>query len=160
MVTEALGFISDGRSRGPRQRALPSRGRGRAAEGTGAVEVNYRGTVTNYSVEIYPSSWPGPDAALPYTRGIGLNVSMSTGGQGVAGLYFVPAGRAVPDGGIRVGTSDPIVFDVFMPMDDYTAILDLVRNETPVMFNFDDTETPPLWSVQAGPEEVGEDHGK
>ena len=126
----------------------------------GAVDVNYRGTVTNYSIEIYPSSWPGPDARFPYTRTIGLNVAMSTGGQGLAVLYFVPAGRAVPDGGIRVGTSDPIVFDVFMPMDDYTAILDLVRNETPIMFNFDDTETPPLWSVQTGPEEVGEDQGK
>lgn len=121
----------------------------------------YDGTVTNYSIEIYPSSWPGPSPAFPYTRTIGLNVvPLSTGGQGLAILYFVPAGRPVPDSSIRADTSDPLVFDLFLPLDDYTAIVDLVRNETPVMFAFDDNEPEKVWSVRAGPEEVGEDQGK
>jgi hypothetical protein len=98
----------------------------------GAIEVQYDGTVTNYSIQISPSTWPGPGPDFPYTRFVGLNIApLSPGGQGIAFLNFIPAGRPVPDSSIRGGSSEgDFVFDLALPMEDYTAIVDLVRNET------------------------------
>jgi hypothetical protein len=73
-------------------------------------------------------------------------------------LCFVPAGRPVPDGSVRAGTTDPVVFDLFLPMEDYTAIVDLVRNEKPIYWYFDDTSLE--LSVTTQGEVVGEDQGK
>ncbi|MGO9099428.1 MAG: hypothetical protein ACLP9Y_08310 [Mycobacterium sp.] len=95
----------------------------------------YQGSVSNYSIQVFPSTWTGPSG---YTRVVALTVALS-GGGGLALLNFIPAGRPVPAGSKRPGTTSPVVFDLFLPMDDYTAIVDLVRNETPINFFFDDT---------------------
>jgi hypothetical protein len=96
---------------------------------------------------LYPLRWPE-------------HCALSPGGQGIAFLNFIPAGRPVPDSSIGGGSSEgDFVFDLALPMEDYTAIVDLVRNETPIRFAFDDTD-PNGWSVRTGSEEVGEDQGK
>lgn len=115
----------------------------------------HSGSVSNYSIQIFPSNWEGP---YGYTRVVGLNVSLSGGGNGLALLAFVPNGRPVPDSSTRAGTTNPVVFDLFVPMDDYTAIVDLVRNEKPINFFFDDTSLE--MGVTTYGESVGEDQGK
>jgi hypothetical protein len=81
------------------------------------------------------------------------------GGHGLAFLNFIPVGRPVPDSSRRAGTTDPVVLDLYLPMDDYTAIVDLVRNEKPINFFFDD-KNPNGWAVSAFGEPVLEDQGK
>ncbi len=115
----------------------------------------YQGSVSNYSIQVSPSTWTGP---FGYTRQVVLYVALSGGGNGLAGLYFVPAGRPVPDSGVRADTTDPVVFDLFLPMDDYTAVVDLVRNEKPIYWYFDDRSLE--LSVTTQGEVVGEDQGK
>jgi hypothetical protein len=118
--------------------------------------MQYQGSVSNYSIQIFPSTWTGPDG---YTRVVALYVALSGGGgQGLALLYFIPAGRPIPAGSKRAGTTSPVVFDLFLPLEDYTAIVDLVRNEKPINWFFDDT-TQQI-GVTTGGELVGEDQGK
>jgi hypothetical protein len=117
--------------------------------------VLYQGSVSNYSIQISPSTWTGP---FGYTRLVVLQVALSGGGNGIAELCFVPAGRPVPDGSVRAGTTDPVVFDLFLPMEDYTAIVDLFRNEKPIYWYFDDTSLE--LSVTTQGDIVGEDQGK
>ena len=117
----------------------------------------YQGSVSNYSIQIHSSTWTGP---FGYTRIVVLApIALSGGGSGLAFLDFVPAGRPVPDRSKRGGTTDPIVWDLFLPMDDYAAIVDLVRNEKRINFYFDDA-TPDGWAVTTGSELVGQDQGK
>jgi hypothetical protein len=121
------------------------------------IEMLYQGSVSNYSIQIHSSTWTGP---FGYTRIVVLApIALSGGGSGLAFLDFVPAGRPVPDRSKRGGTTDPIVWDLFLPMDDYAAIVDLVRNEKPINFYFDDA-TPDGWAVTTGSELVGQDQGK
>jgi hypothetical protein len=90
---------------------------------------------------------------------VALYVALSGGGgNGLAGLYFVPAGRQVPDSSVRADTTDPVVFDLFLPLEDYTAIVDLLRNEKPIYWYFDDTTLQVSVTTQG--ELVGEDQGK
>jgi len=96
----------------------------------------YQGSVSDYSIQIMPSNWTGP---FGYTRLVVLYVALS-------------------DGSVRAGTTDPVVFDLFLPMEDYTAIVDLVRNEKPIYWYFDDTSLE--LSVTTQGEVVGEDLGK
>jgi len=110
----------------------------------------YQGAVSNYSIQIFPSNWSGP---FGYTRVVSL-----TGTFGLTLLYFIPTGRTVPVGSKRAGTTNPVVFDLFLPMDDYTAIVDLVRNEKPINFFFDDVSHQIGVTTQG--EAVGEDQGR
>jgi hypothetical protein len=117
--------------------------RGSQANGTGAIGMIYQGEVSNYQISISPSSYPGPNPEFPYTRFVGLNVAMSGGGSAVVFVDFIPTGRSVPDSSIRAGTKPPdLVFDLFAPIDDYAAIVDVVRNESPVGFRFDAHAAP------------------
>jgi hypothetical protein len=116
--------------------------------------MQYQGSVSNYSIQIRPSTWFG------YPRVVYLNqFALLGGGSGLAFLNFIPAGRPVPNSSTRAGTTDPVVWDLYLPMDDYTAILDLVRNEKPINFFFDDMD-PNGWALSAFGEFVGEDQGK
>jgi hypothetical protein len=110
----------------------------------------YQGAVSSYGIQVFPSNWSGP---FGYTRVVSL-----TGTFGLAILCFIPVGRTIPVSSKRAGTSNPVVFDLFLPMDDYTAIVDLVRNEKPIQFFFDDTSHQ-IGVTTAG-EAVGEDQGR
>ena len=110
----------------------------------------YQGTVSTYAIQLFPSNWVGPDG---YTRVVTL-----TGTFGVAGLYFIPDGGTIPTGSKRAGTTNPVVFDLYLPMDDYAAIVDLVRNEKPITFFFDDSSHQ--IGVTTYGEAVGEDQAK
>jgi hypothetical protein len=93
--------------------------------------MTHQGTVSSYGIQIFPSNWSGP---FGYTRVVTL-----TGTFGLAMLSFIPGGGTIPAGSVRAGTSSPVVFDLFLPMDDYMAIVDLLRNEQAINFFFDDT---------------------
>lgn len=118
--------------------------------------MEYSGSFTSYAIQISPSNDAGPTPAAPYTRILVLNpVTLADKSTALCFINFVPAGRAVPDSGIRPDTAKPIVFDLFAPMDDYAALVDLVRNEGPLTFFFDDA-TPNGWYLRTGSEPVGE----
>ena len=69
----------------------------------------YQGSVSDYSIQIMPSNWTGP---FGYTRLVVLYVALSGGGNGIAELCFVPAGRPVPDGSVKTTfqplTAEPV----------------------------------------------------
>jgi hypothetical protein len=109
----------------------------------------FQGEVSNYSIQISASNWLGP---LGYTRVVAL-----TGAFGIAFLSFVPAGRIIPTSSKRAGTTGPDVFDLFLPMDDYGTVVDLVRNEKPVFWFFDDGTLQIGVRTQAEP--IGEQEG-
>jgi len=110
----------------------------------------YQGFVKSYDIQIFPSNSTGP---YGYTRVVAL-----TGTFGLASLSFIPAGRPIPPGSKRPGSSDPDIFDLFWPLDDYSAIVDLLRNEKPIAFYFDDTDQS-IGVTTYDPEPVGENEG-
>jgi hypothetical protein len=114
----------------------------------------------NYTIQISSSAYPGPDPlAFPYTRMVVLWPAVLTGGDdAMVRFNFVPADRPIPDSQVDTTTST-IVFDMFPPMDDYPAIVDLVRNLSPLNFYFDDTD-PNSWYLKSSGGYVGEDQGK
>lgn len=127
--------------------------------------MDYQGSFSSYSIEISPSSYPGPTPSSPYTRVVVLNPVLFAGhGTGMVFLNFVPAGRPLPTGGVRPDTESYVTFDLFPPLEDYPSIVDLVRNEGPLEFFFDDAN-PQGWYLRTSQEPVGEgeshpfDHG-
>lgn len=88
----------------------------------------FQGEVSDYSIQIFPSTWSGP---FGYTRVVVVN-----GSFGLAFWSVISPGRAVPAS--RAGTVGSNVFDLFLPMEDYAAVIDLLRNEKPGFFFFDD----------------------
>ena len=90
----------------------------------------FQGEVSNYSIQIFPSTWLGP---FGYTRVVAVH-----GSFGLAFWSFIPPVRAVPASSKRPGTVGSDVFDLFLPMEDYAAVIDLLRNEKPGFFFFDD----------------------
>lgn len=75
-----------------------------------------------------------------------------TGTFGKAILWFLPEGSSLPDNRKRPGQN---VFDVYYHIDDWEAILDVLRNETPVHFNYQDTSNAA--QIYTGDEPVGEE---
>jgi hypothetical protein len=110
----------------------------------------FQGEVSSYSIQISSSTFSGP---FGYTRFIALS-----GTFGLAFLSFIPSGRPVPGNSKRAGTTGSDVFDLFLPMEDYAPIVDLVRNEKPVFFFFDDqslelavrTQSEPIGETERG----------
>ena len=71
---------------------------------------------------------------------------------GKAILWFLPEGTPLPDNRKRAGQD---VFDVYYHIGDWDAILDVLRNETPVYFNYQDTSNAA--QIYTGDEPVGEE---
>ena len=74
------------------------------------------------------------------------------GGFGAAVLWFNPEDAALPSNGKRPGLN---VFDVYYPMSAWAAILDVLRNESPVQFSFSDSSNAA--QIYTGREPVGEE---
>jgi hypothetical protein len=110
----------------------------------------FQGEVSDYSIQIFPSTWLGP---FGYTRVVAVN-----GTFGLAFYSFIPAGRPVPSSSKRAGTVGSNVFDLFLPMDDYTAVVDLLRNEKPGFFFFDDATLQ--FGLMTSAEPVGEQEAR
>jgi hypothetical protein len=77
-----------------------------------------------------------------------MNVNGSFG-KGI--LWFMPEGSALPDNRKRGGQN---VFDVYYHTADWAALVDLLRNEGPVHFNFNDSSNAA--QIYTGQEPVGE----
>jgi len=71
---------------------------------------------------------------------------------GKAILWFMPEGDLLPDNRMRSGRD---VFDVYYHTDAWAAILDVLRNETPVYFNYQDSNNAA--QIYTGREPVGEE---
>lgn len=82
----------------------------------------------------------------------GKRVMNLTGAFGKAVLWFLPEGGALPDNRKRPGQD---VFDVYYYIADWEAVLDILRNETPVYFNYQDTSNAA--QIYTGNEPVGEE---
>jgi hypothetical protein len=64
----------------------------------------------------------------------------------------LPEDSALPDNRKRSGQN---VFDVYYYKNDWEAILDIIRNETPVYFNYNDTSNAA--QIYTGSEPIGEE---
>lgn len=75
-----------------------------------------------------------------------------SGSFGKAILWFLPSGSSLPDNRMRPNQN---VFDIYYSVDDWEAVLDVLRNETPVYFNYQDTSNAA--QIYTGNEPVGEE---
>lgn len=74
------------------------------------------------------------------------------GSFGVAILWFLAEENSLPDNRIRANQN---VFDVYYHLGAWDAIIDILRNESPVYFNFN--ETSKAAQIYTGNEPVGEE---
>lgn len=74
------------------------------------------------------------------------------GGFGKAILWFMPQGGILPDNKKRPNQN---VFDVYYHVEDWAVVVDMLRNETPVYFNYQDTNN--AVQIYTGQEPVGEE---
>jgi hypothetical protein len=119
--------------------------------------MQHFGPVPNYTIYIHPSTWAGPEPQTETRRVLITDIPLFGGGLGLASLNFIPEGLPVPDSTMQAGA--PVTFDLYLPMDDYTAVVDLLRNEgPPITFLFDDAD-PNGWHLAASGK-PGEDQGK
>ena len=77
-----------------------------------------------------------------------------SGRFGLAFLYFVPEDLPFGENKKREGRD---IFDIYYRMDDWAAIVDILRNEKPVWFLFDNYNNG---IIKTGREEVGEEEAK
>ena len=84
----------------------------------------------------------------PYS---GKRLMNLTGVFGKAILWFLPERSTLPDNKKRPGQD---VFDVYYHMDAWAPIIDVLRNEKPVYFNYNDTANTA--QMYTGKEPVGE----
>ena len=99
------------------------------------------GKIDTYTVNVLS---PNPYA--------GKRLMSLAGVFGRASLWFLPDDAPLPDNRKR---SNQEVFDVYYPMAAWAAILDVLRNETPVHFNYQDTSNAA--QIYTGSEPVGEE---
>lgn len=76
------------------------------------------------------------------------------GSFGLAFLYFVPEDLPLGENKKREGRD---VFDIYYRMGDWGAIVDVLRNERPVLFFFDNYNNG---IIRTGREEVGEEEAR
>jgi len=67
-------------------------------------------------------------------------------------VWFIPDSIDLPDNQKRSGQN---VFDVYYHLSDWAAVTDLLRNEKPVYFNFNDANNSS--QIYTGSEPVGEE---
>ena len=99
--------------------------------------TEYQGNVQSYVLEIQsPNS--------PYNQ---KGVISLHGAFGLAILYFVPQGGQL---GKNQKRADHDIFDIYYWMDSWPHFTDLLRNEKPVQFQYDDSnDTAQIRSVRA-----------
>jgi hypothetical protein len=99
--------------------------------------TEYQGNVQSYVLEIQsPNS--------PYNQ---KGVISLHGAFGLAILYFVPQGGQLGKNQKRAGQD---IFDIYYWMDSWPHLTDLLRNEKPVQFQYDDfNNTAQIRSVRA-----------
>jgi hypothetical protein len=140
----------------------------------------YLGQVSQYMITITPSSAPPTNVAT--VRTISMTAVVPAGQSGIwyggtgstlsATINFVLSGKPVPQsinmgetgqpggfGGIIVAPGQkPLppgwAFQLFALTDDYEAIVDLLRNTSPVWFSFMD---PSTWSLYCDNQNVRQD---
>lgn len=103
--------------------------------------TKYQGTVTKYTLAI-----DAPTEATSRTNALYL-----TGDFGTAFLSFVPDGQAL---GINQRRSDANVFDIWLWEHMWPTMIDMLRNEGPVFFYYDDSYNSAFFKT--APEPVGE----
>ena len=74
------------------------------------------------------------------------------GDFGVAFLYFVPEGETLGTNRKRAGQN---VFDVYYSMSTWSQCVDLLRNEKPVYFYYDDSNNTAV--IKTSDEPIGEE---
>jgi hypothetical protein len=104
----------------------------------------YQGPVTTYDLVIQT-----PNQPTNYKNVIHLK-----GSFGLGFLYFVPEGGQLGTNKKRSGQN---VFDIYFWMSTWMQFADLLRNEKPVQFFYDDSSNTA--SVQTGDEPIGEQEG-
>jgi hypothetical protein len=99
--------------------------------------TQYQGNVQSYVLEIQ-----SPNNPYTYKNAISLH-----GAFGLAILYFVPQDGQVEKNQKRAGQD---IFDIYYWMDSWPHFTDLLRNEKPVHFQYDDSNnTAQISSVRA-----------
>jgi hypothetical protein len=89
----------------------------------------FEGQVRNYTLIINTPHSP------PATKSW---IALDMEAAGLAFLNFVPQGGTLSTNQKRAGNKPP-VFDIWFWMDSYPHIVDMLRNEKPVFFVFNDT---------------------
>jgi hypothetical protein len=89
--------------------------------------TQYQGNVQSYVLEIQSPNSPYDQKAV-----ISLH-----GAFGLAILYFVPQDGQLGKNQKRAGQE---IFDIYYWMDSWPHLTDLLRNEKPVQFEYDDSE--------------------
>ncbi|MBZ4423135.1 hypothetical protein [Myxococcus sp. RHSTA-1-4] len=105
--------------------------------------AQFRGVIKQYSLKV--------NSANEYYN----NVLYIYGDFGLAYLYFIAEGAPLSQNRKRSGEN---VFDIFFRMYSWAHLVDLLRNEKPVYFFFDDS----LSTASLGPERepVGEEEAQ
>ena len=99
--------------------------------------TQYEGNVQSYVLEIQ-----SPNNPYTYKSAISLH-----GAFGLAILYFVPQDGQLGKNQKRAGQD---IFDIYYWMDSWPHFTDLLRNEKPVHFQYDDSNnTAQISSVRA-----------
>jgi hypothetical protein len=122
----------------------------------------YGGQVTSYYVYIFPSS-NYPNVATFGSRFINFQVDVDSGQPGAPGflatVFFFPSGQAIPNSTVSMAPADEAdaVSTVVLntSIDDYEAIVDLLRNESFVGCYVDDA-SPNDWSFYTTGLNVGQ----
>jgi hypothetical protein len=101
----------------------------------------FSGAIETYTVNVL--------SPRPYN---GRRLMNLRGSFGNAILWFYPEDAALPDNRKR---SNQNIFEVHYPMSSWAALLDVLRNESPVYFNYSDTSNAA--QIYTGQEPVGEE---
>lgn len=110
----------------------------------------YTAQVTAYDLSVQT-----PNQPTNYKNVIYLRLTLSSGSAGTAFLYFVPEGGTLGTNGKR---SSGNYFDIYFWMGAWAQLVDLLRNEKPVTFFFDDGNRTAV--VRTGDEPVGEEEAR
>ena len=102
--------------------------------------ATYFGSIDNYTVNVLsPKAYNGRRL---------MNLK---GNFGTALLWFYPEGTPLPDNSKRAGQD---IFNIYYDSSYWQPLLDVLRNESPVYFNYSDTSNAA--QIYTGNEPVGE----
>ena len=103
--------------------------------------ATYFGTIDSYFVNIL--------SPRPFN---GKRLISISGSFGAATLWFLPEDSSLPDNRKRPNQD---IFEVYYHMDSWTALIDILRNESPLYFHFNDTSNAA--QLHTSHEPVGEE---